>query len=144
MSSHSPNVNFLMHVGTVIRVKSLATKSGDPMVSVSYKTTDRWKDKKTQEYKEACEFFNITLFDDLAAYAENNVSVGSIVFLKGSLRTRKYTNKDGVEVTAREPQVAELSVLSGAAAARPSNPAMPASQLDRDIPTNDFDDEIPF
>ena len=142
MASHAPSLNLLIHIGTVIRMESVPTKTGTPMVRISYSVTDKWKDRTTGEMRELSEYFNIALFGEQAKYAENNAVVGSVVFVKGSLRTKLYKDKSGVEKKSREPNVMEFSVFGSKPSDRPASQSAPS--IDQPIPVGDFNDDIPF
>jgi single-strand DNA-binding protein len=71
--------------------------SGDAMTNIAVATTDKWKDKTTGEQKEATEWHRIAFFGKLAEIAGQYLKKGSQVYVEGKLRTRKWTDKDGVE-----------------------------------------------
>jgi hypothetical protein len=75
--------------------------SGDAVTSIRVATTDRYKDKQSGEMKEATEWHSISFFAKLAEIAGQYLRKGSQVYVEGSLRTRKYTDKNGVEKYAR-------------------------------------------
>ena len=71
--------------------------NGDQIANVSIATTDRWKDKTSGEMKEATEWHRINFNGRLAEIVGQYLKKGSLVYVEGSLRTRKWTDKDGVE-----------------------------------------------
>ena len=76
--------------------------SGDAVCSIRVATTDKWKDKASGEMKEATEWHRISFFGRLAEIAGEYLKKGSQVYVEGSLRTRKYQDKDGVEKYATD------------------------------------------
>jgi len=71
-------------------------QSGKKMASFSLATSKRWKDKNTQEQKEATSWHNIVVFNEgLVDVIEKYVKKGSKIYLEGELSTRKYQDKDG-------------------------------------------------
>lgn len=79
------------------------TQDGKAIVSFGLATSENWRDKSTGERKEKTEWHNIVIFNEnLAKIAEQYLKKGSTVYIEGSLQTRKYTNKDGVEVRTTE------------------------------------------
>ena len=137
--------------------------NGDQVANVSIATTDKWKDKTTGEMKEATEWHRINFNGRLAEIVGQYLKKGSQVYVEGSLRTRKWTDKDGVEKFTTEIRADQMQMLGsrqgmGAggqpdgddggystprAAARPTPvtkaaPAKAASGFD------DMDDDIPF
>ena len=71
------------------------TPGGDAITNIRVATTDRWKDKASGEMKEATEWHRIAFFGRLAEIAGEYLKKGSQVYVEGSLRTRKWQDKDG-------------------------------------------------
>jgi single-strand DNA-binding protein len=69
--------------------------SGEAVTNIRVATTDRWKDKQSGEPKEATEWHRIAFFGKLATIAGEYLKKGSQVYVEGSLRTRKWQDKDG-------------------------------------------------
>ena len=76
--------------------------SGEQVTGISVATTERWKDKATGEQKELTEWHRISFFGKLAEIAGQYLKKGSQVYVEGRLRTRKYTDKDGIDRYATE------------------------------------------
>ena len=85
--------------------------SGDAVTNIRVATTDRYKDKQSGEMKEATEWHRIAFFGKLAEIAGQYLRKGSQVYVEGSLRTRKYTNKDGIEQYATEIRADSMQML---------------------------------
>lgn len=74
------------------------TQSGDPIANLSIATSERWKDKNTGEKKEKTEWHRVVIFNKhLAKIAEEYLSKGSKVQIRGSLQTRKWTDQSGAD-----------------------------------------------
>ena len=71
------------------------TPSGDAVTNIRVATTDRWKDKASGEMKEATEWHRVSFFGRLAEIAGEYLKKGSQVYVEGSLRTRKWQDKEG-------------------------------------------------
>src|SRR5215470_4697833 len=69
--------------------------SGDAVTNIRVATTDTWKDKTSGEKKEATEWHRIAFFGRLAEVAGEYLKKGSQVYVEGSIRTRKWQDKDG-------------------------------------------------
>src|ERR671918_2376610 len=69
--------------------------SGEAVTNIRVATTDRWKDKASGEMKEATEWHRIAFFGRLAEIAGEFLKKGSQVYVEGSLRTRKWQDKEG-------------------------------------------------
>lgn len=69
--------------------------NGGMVTNISLATSESWKDKKTNEFKEKTEWHRIVLFGKLAEIASEYLHKGSQVYIEGSLHTRKWQNQDG-------------------------------------------------
>jgi len=106
------SVNKVIIVGNLGRdPETRYMPSGDAMTSITVATTDTWKDKATGEKKEQTEWHRITFFGKLAEIAGQYLKKGSQVYVEGSLRTRKYTDKDGVEKYATDIRADTMQML---------------------------------
>ena len=59
-------------------------------------TSEQWKDKQTGEKKEQTEWHRIVIFGKLAEVAGEYLRKGSQVYIEGQLRTRKWSDSNGV------------------------------------------------
>lgn len=84
---------------------------GGMVANVSIATTDRWKDKQSGEMREATEWHRVVFHRRLAEIAGEYLRKGSQVYIEGSLRTRKWEDKDGVEKYTTEIIAKELQML---------------------------------
>ena len=106
------SVNKVIIVGNLGRdPETRYMPSGDAMTSIAVATTDTWKDKTTGEKKEQTEWHRISFFGKLAEIAGQYLKKGSQVYIEGSLRTRKYTDKDGVEKYSTEIKADTMQML---------------------------------
>ena len=85
--------------------------SGEQVTSIAVATTDRWRDKATGEQREATEWHRISFFGKLAEIAGQYLKKGSQVYIEGRLRTRKYTDKEGIERYATEIIADQMQML---------------------------------
>lgn len=106
------SVNKVIIVGNLGRdPETRYMPSGDAMTSIAVATTDSWKDKTTGEKKEQTEWHRISFFGKLAEIAGQYLKKGSQVYIEGSLRTRKYTDKDGVEKYSTDIRADTMQML---------------------------------
>ena len=106
------SVNKVIIVGNLGRdPETRYMPSGDAMTSIAVATTDTWKDKTTGEKKEQTEWHRISFFGKLAEIAGQYLKKGSQVYIEGSLRTRKYTDKDGIEKYATDIRADTMQML---------------------------------
>lgn len=124
--------------------------SGDAMCNITLATTDTWKDKTTGEKKEATEWHRVAFFGKLAEIAGQYLKKGSQVYVEGSLRTRKWTDKEGQERYTTEIRADEMKMLGSKTGSSDTAPgATPGPQPQRQAApqarADDFgDDDIPF
>lgn len=111
-----------MSVNKVILVGNLGADpevnflpSGAPVVNFRMATSTKWKDKNTGEKKEETEWHRVTVFDKLAEVASEYLKKGRQVYIEGRLRTRKWTDKEGVERYSTEIVANALQLLGGPA-----------------------------
>lgn len=71
-------------------------QSGTTIAKFSVATTEKWKNKEGAP-QERTEWHRITSFGKLAEIAGKYLKKGRQVYIEGSLRTDKYTDKEGVE-----------------------------------------------
>jgi len=162
------SVNKVIVVGNLGRDPEMRSfPSGDQVANVTIATTDKWKDKQTGEMKEATEWHRVVFNGRLAEIVGQYLRKGSQVYVEGSLRTRKWTDKDGIEKYTTEIRADQMQMLGsrqgmggpggddggGYEAPRQSAPARaPAAAAPRPAPAaskaasgfDDMDDDIPF
>ncbi len=86
---------------------------GTPTAQLNVATTDSWKDKKTGEARESTEWHKVVFYRGLAEVAGKYLVKGSKLYVEGKLKTRKYTDKDGVERYITEVIGSEMIMLGG-------------------------------
>lgn len=87
--------------------------SGSAVTNVTVATTEGWKDKQSGEKKELTEWHRVVFFDRLAEIAGQYLKKGSKVYIEGSLRTRKWQDKDGKDHYTTEVRANEMQMLDG-------------------------------
>lgn len=128
--------------------------SGDAMVNIAIATSEQWKDKTTGAKKEQTEWHRVSAFGKLAEIMGQYLKKGSLVYIEGKIRTRKWADKEGVERYATEIIADQMQMLgSKQGQAKDSDdprnyPADTAEPAGRTQPNSRngaaFDDEIPF
>lgn len=148
--------------------------SGKAVTNIRIATSESWKDKQTGDQQERTEWHSIVLYDKLGEISAEYLRKGSQVYIEGSLRTRKWQDKEGKDRYTTEIIAQNMQMLGGRAGGggggggggsggggsgggfggddeqpRRSPPARPA-QNDRSAPPpadeggGGFDDDIPF
>lgn len=111
--------------------------SGDAVVNIALATTEKWKDKSTGETKEATEWHRVNFFGRLAEIAGEYVQKGTLLYVEGKIKTRKWTDKDGVEKYSTEISGETLKLLSS----KQENRTKPEEKPET---AKEFEDDIPF
>lgn len=162
MSGSLNQVQLIGNLGADPEVRYMS--SGGAVANISIATTEKWKDKATGEPKEQTEWHRVVIFGKLAEIAGEYLRKGSKVFIEGGLRTRKWTDQQGVERYTTEVNVGmngrmimlssanenrqaggqqqgggQQQQFSGGAQSRPQQQA-PGNNP----PPDDFDQDIPF
>ncbi len=83
---------------------------GTTFASFSVATTEKWK-SKSGEMNEHTEWHRVSFAGRLAEIAKEYLQKGSPVFVEGSIRTRKWTDKDGNEKYSTEVKGLSLQLL---------------------------------
>jgi single-strand DNA-binding protein len=138
-----------------------AMPSGTQVANLRIATSESWRDKQSGEQKERTEWHTVVLFGKLGEIAGEYLKKGSQVYIEGSLRTRKWQDKQGNDRYSTEIVGNEMQMLgsrgggmsgggsgSGGGGGSRSNQApqedyadAPASSTEKG---GDFDDDIPF
>lgn len=126
--------------------------SGSAVTNIRIATSESWKDKTSGEQQERTEWHNVVFFGRLAEIAAEYLRKGSQVYVEGSLRTRKWEGKDGVERYTTETVANEMQMLGGRSGGGSAPASAPSQQSRRSSPaqessappSDDFDDDIPF
>jgi len=148
------SVNKVILVGNLGRdPETRYNPEGGAITNISIATTDTWKDKASGEKQERTEWHRVVFFSRLAEIAGEYLKKGSQVYVEGSLRTRKWQDKEGKERTTTEIVAERMQMLgsrqgAGEAGSREAREPVaagegksskkPAGKFD------DMDDDIPF
>lgn len=104
-------VIILGHLGQDPEVRYMP--SGGQVTNLRIATSESWRDKETGEQKEQTEWHRVVFFNKLAEIAGQYLKKGSQVYIEGSLRTRKWQDKDGQDRYSTEIIGAEMQMLGG-------------------------------
>jgi single-strand DNA-binding protein len=141
-------VNKVILVGTLGKDPETKTfPNGGSLTQFNIATSEAWTDKNSGERKEATEWHRIVLQNKLGEIAQQYLKKGSQVYIEGSLRTRQWTDQNGVEKYTTEIRGTQMQMLGGGnSESKPNNQAQgyaknnsPASGAGGDL-----DDDLPF
>lgn len=120
--------------------------NGNKVCNLSVATSESWKDKATGEKKEKTQWHRIVIWNEhLVRVAESYLKKGDVVYLEGSIETRKY-EQNGFEKYTTEIVLqkfnGELGILSSPKKQAPAAEAQ--AHLTTQTSGEGFDDSIPF
>lgn len=105
-------INKVILVGNLGADPDIRTFSGGGKIAnVSIATSERWNDRKTGEPREITEWHRLVFSDGLAGVVEQYLKKGSKIYVEGSLRTRKWQDKQGIDHYSTEIRVNTLEML---------------------------------
>ena len=136
--------------------------SGMTVANLRIATSENWKDKQTGEQKERTEWHSVACFGRLGEIAGEYLRKGSQVYIEGSLRTRKWQDKEGKDRYTTEVIADEMQMLGGRGgagggggagayeprerkgSAEPAGAGAGSGASGAGASAEDFDDDIPF
>jgi len=151
--------------GSVNKVILLGRLGGDPEIRVSQEgtkiarfsiaTSESWKDKTTNEKKEKTDWHKIVIFSaGLSEIVEKFLKKGSLIYLEGQIRSRKFNDQAGIEKTTTEIILqgynCQLTMLDNKSddSQNLNSPNIENSTAEKkldEIPQDfDIEDEVPF
>ncbi len=105
------SVNKVILVGNLGRDPEIRyLPSGEPVANITIATSSKYKNK-TGEMVEETEWHRVTFFGKLAEIVGQYLKKGRSVYVEGRIKTRKYTDKDGVEKYATDIIANEMQML---------------------------------
>ena len=162
------SVNKVIIIGNLGRdPETRSFPDGGTICNVTIATTRNWKDKTSGDKVEETEWHRVVFRDRLAEIAGEYLKKGRQVYVEGRLKTRKWTDKDGVEKYTTEIVAEEMKMLGsregmgsgdeggarsaedhagGERGARPASrqPAAKTAPQRSSTGFDDMDDDIPF
>ena len=90
-----------------------AMPSGMTVANIRIATSESWRDKQSGEQQERTEWHRVALFGRLGEIAAEYLKKGSQVYIEGSLRTRKWQDKQGNERYSTEIVASDMQMLGG-------------------------------
>jgi len=123
-------------------------QSGSAVTTISVATSESWKNKDGEQ-QERTEWHRVKAFGKLAEIMGEYLKKGRQVYIEGSLRTEKYTDKNGVEKYSTDIIADQMQMLGGkeGGGEQRQQPSEPRAASNPPPPRNDDpfpDDDIPF
>ncbi len=137
------SVNKVILVGRVGRDPELKQmQSGKAVVNLSLATTS--KRKTNDGMVEDTQWHRITAYDKLAEIIGQYVQKGSLIYIEGSLKYGKFTDKDGNEKNTTDIVAGQMQMLSGKGESRGSDEGYERPRPQAKQQSFQEDDDIPF
>lgn len=136
------------HLGAEPEVHKFDNGSGVTTLSVA--TSDQWTDASGHS-RESTEWHRIKLFNRIGEVAAEYLNKGSKVYIEGRLRTRKWTDGNGLDRYITEIHASSMQMLGNSNRSEaqkpevvtpiPQKPWLPKPTV---MPDGPIDNDIPF
>lgn len=128
------------------------TPGGSAVANANLATSETWRDKQSGELQDRTEWHRVVFFNRLAEIVGEYLRKGSKIYVEGTLRTRKWTDKNNVERYTTEIIANEMHILDSRNTAAGNQPNTPVTTDDyenhsishTETAHDSFDDDIPF
>ena len=149
------SVNKVIIVGNLGRDPDVRySQDGAAIANLAVATTSSWKDKNSGEKREETEWHRVVAYGRLAEIMGEYLKKGRPVYIEGRLKTRKWQNKEGVDVYTTEIIADQMQMIGGGGGSdsapaerqQPTQRQAPQQTQQRAPAANlaDMDDDIPF
>lgn len=142
------SVNKVILVGTLGRDPEMRySTDGSAIANISLATSDKWKDKNTGEKKDRTEWHRVVFFGKVAEIVGEYLKKGSQTYIEGSLRTRKWQDKQGQERYTTEIIADKMQMLGSPRERNEDAPRREPAASSTGAASGKFeemDDDIPF
>ena len=107
------SVNKVIIIGTLGKDPEMRyMPSGDAIANLRIATTDKFKDRNG-EMQEVTEWHSVAFFGKTAEICGQYLKKGSQIYVEGSLRTRKWQDKEGQDRYTTEIRGDRMQMLGG-------------------------------
>ncbi len=103
-------INKVVLIGHIGKDPDVFTfEDGTKRMSFSLATTESYRDRTTNEWRDQTEWHNVVGYRYLA---EKNVAKGDLIYVEGKIKTRKYNDRDGNERYITEILAEKINMLA--------------------------------
>ena len=147
--SSKGSLNKVMIIGNLGADPELRTlPSGVSVSNFSVATSESWIDKNSGERTEETEWHRVSLFGRQAEVLHQYGRKGKKIYVEGTLRTQKWTDKDGNDRYTTEIRGREFTFLSARSDEGGGGGSSSGGEAKKDQSAGGFDDmgedDIPF
>lgn len=131
------SINKVTLIGRVGKDPDLRTlQSGKSVVNVTLATSSKYKDRNGDQAEDT-QWHRLVAYDKLADIISQYVHKGSLIYVEGSLKYGKYTDKDGNEKNTTDIIINQMQMLGGKGDSQRETP-----RQREEVPVDDSD--VPF
>jgi single-strand DNA-binding protein len=106
------SVNKVILIGNLGRDPEVRSfPDGGTVCNITLATTRRWKARDAAEFQEETEWHRVVFRDRLAEIASEYLRKGRPVYVEGRLKTREWTDKEGVKKYTTEIVAEQMQLL---------------------------------
>lgn len=135
-------INKVILVGRVgVDPEFKALPDGGKVARLKLATSKKVYNKESNTATEYTEWHTITMWSNLADIVDRFVKKGDLLYIEGTLRTREYTDKEGVKRYTTEVVGKEMKMLGGN---KPQATAPTATTAPEVAPIPNDPDGLPF
>lgn len=109
MSNDLNQCNFIGRLGQDVETRQMP--SGEAVANISLAVGESWKDKQSEQKQERTEWVRVVAFGKLAEIMAQYLSKGSMIFISGKMRTRKWQDNSGQDRYSTEIVVNNMKML---------------------------------
>lgn len=118
--------------------------NGTAVANVTIATSEQWKDKQTGDAQERTEWHQVVFYGRPAEIVGEFLRKGSQIYVEGSMRTRKWQDKQGNDRYTTEIIASDMQMLGTPRSGQGEGKGAQASSSLADTNTGTDDDGIPF
>lgn len=130
------------------------TPNGTAVANITLATSGTYRDKQSGELHDCTEWHRLVFFGRLAEIVGEYLKKGSKIYVEGSLRTRKWQDKNGIDRYTTEIIANEMHILDSRNNNNQQGPSQTPHTQSQPQPVetttaaaevkDSFDDDIPF
>lgn len=137
------SINKVILIGRVGRDPEIRQmQSGKSVVNLSLATTSKRKDRDG-EFVEDTQWHRLTAYDKLAEIIGQYVHKGSLIYIEGTLKYGKFTDKDGNEKNTTDIVIGQMQMLGGKGESQGETRRNQENEQQRQQ-SFDNDEDVPF
>ncbi len=142
----SRGINKVILVGNLgSEPEARKTPSGVAVTNFTLATASGYKNKETDSFEMKTEWHKVVFFNRVAEVAAQYLHKGSKVYVEGSLKTRKWQDKNGQDRYTTEIVGGEMQMLDSKQTGVSLDKSTPEQPYDKEkFKAVEFDDDIPF